>query len=70
MVFLLLMILLKLFPLSNCLHLILAIPTFRHFAILIYRYIFASLLQNYYNFVIYQSIFAKISIKFLTFAKN
>ena len=52
------------------LHLVLAIPFSRHSAILIYRYIFASLLQNYYILMIYQSIFAKISIKFLTFAEN
>jgi len=47
-----------------------AIPIFGHSAILISRYIFASLLQNYYILMIYQSIFAKISILFLTFAEN
>ncbi len=34
------------------------------------RYILASLLQNYYNLMIYQKIFAKISIKSSTFAEN
>jgi len=29
-----------------------------------------SLLQNYYKFMIYQSVFAKNSIKILTFAEN
>ena len=39
-----------------------AIPIFWHSAILIFRYISASQLQNYYILMIYQSIFAKISI--------
>lgn len=36
----------------------------------IFRYMGASLLQNYYKFMIYQSVFAKNSIKILTFAEN
>ena len=69
------------FKIFNCLKLIIISYLFyiylssairKHFvsAIPIVRYILATQLQNYYNLMIYQKIFAKISIKNSTFAEN